>query len=613
MRCSRCDALGHNAAECPHFRRGREDHADADWGDNVPHLNQMDITISANGEIMQQNRLEVGWWDNHSIEIAVDNIYFVLGRASGEGCNCLIDSLKQILPTSMFDVAFVRQELERRHAGRPTAIVRRDYLDLAIYWADVIDIIGMHNLQGVIPDFSSRFRICCVDMCWIGNGEVVPRGVPQGHRETLYIARVNQNHFVPLLRSRRRGGEIPRRDIGENSREASSSVACPPGLEAASEAEEARPLHGRSEDVQEAQEQARREAEEARELQGREADAARIQQQQEQERRAMQAADIEATFCRDSAGEAAAAAPEPWETAARMCSGEASTRDAEKEILYGMDAIMAGTAYEEGWEDAEASIGIDLDGEETKHGAGSAQDAKRRSKSTLDEAELERLQQEQRERRRRTDMLSQLNLCTHRPRKHWFEQRLEGADQLAKKHLRSRVTISANLEKDPNSQALIDSAMSLHRIHCAFTSCTGSFEEVFKEDEEKVRALQKESESLDEDPHAEVFWDRVLKEHIVRQHKDEIREVALVEEDADVWDVYKEALAVQERQRVPVVGAAVDRRAFQTTLEVYKDDSIRSLICFVCARVCLHTDGAHSAINYRRGAWLLNLPTGIYE
>ena len=89
--------------------------------------------------------------------------------------------------------------------------------------------------------------------------------------------------------------------------------------------------------------------------------------------------------------------------------------------------------------------------------------------------------------------------------------------------------------------------------------------------------------------------------------------MALVEEDDDVWEVYKEGLAVQERRRVPVVGAAVDRRAFETTLEVYNDDSIRSLICFVCARVCLHTGGAHSAINYRPGEWLLTLPTGIKE
>ena len=99
----------------------------------------------------------------------------------------------------------------------------------------------------------------------------------------------------------------------------------------------------------------------------------------------------------------------------------------------------------------------------------------------------------------------------------------------------------------------------------------------------------------------------------LREHKDQIQDVAFVEEDDDVWDVCKEALAVQERRRVPVVGVAVDRRAFETTFEVYNDDSIRSLICFVCARVCLHTGGAHSAINYRPGEWLLTLPTGTKE
>ena len=95
-------------------------------------------------------------------------------------------------------------------------------------------------------------------------------------------------------------------------------------------------------------------------------------------------------------------------------------------------------------------------------------------------------------------------------------------------------------------------------------------------------------------------------------HKEEIQNIALVEEDY-LWDVYKEALAVQERRSVPVVGAAVDRRAFQTTLEVYNDDRNRSLICFVCARVCLHTGGSHSEINYRPGSWLLGLPPGSSE
>ena len=46
-------------------------------------------------------------------------------------------------------------------------------------------------------------------MCWIGHGEILPRDVPANARQTLHIARVNQNHFVPLRRSRRRGGEVP--------------------------------------------------------------------------------------------------------------------------------------------------------------------------------------------------------------------------------------------------------------------------------------------------------------------------------------------------------------------------------------------------------------------
>ena len=89
----------------------------------------------------------------------------------------------------------------------------------------------------------------------------------------------------------------------------------------------------------------------------------------------------------------------------------------------------------------------------------------------------------------------------------------------------------------------------------------------------------------------------------------QIQDVALVEEHL-VWAVYKEALAVQERRSVPAVGAAIDRRAFEATLERYNDDRIQSLICFVCARVCLNTGASHSEIESRPGSWLVSLPGG---
>ena len=93
-----------------------------------------------------------------------------------------------------------------------------------------------------------------------------------------------------------------------------------------------------------------------------------------------------------------------------------------------------------------------------------------------------------------------------------------------------------------------------------------------------------------------------MQAHILQEHKREIQEVAFVE-DNYVWDVFQAALAFQERRAFPAVGAAIDRRAFEATLERYNDESIQSLICFVCARVCLQTGGARSDIEYVSGNW----------
>ena len=59
-----------------------------------------------------------------------------------------------------------------------------------------------------------------------------------------------------------------------------------------------------------------------------------------------------------------------------------------------------------------------------------------------------------------------------------------------------------------------------------------------------------------------------------------------MEDDKDMmYDIYREALAEQDRKGMLAVGAAVDRRAFEATLVVYNDQSIQSLICMCCARI----------------------------
>ena len=142
--CSRCDAIGHSAESCPHYRQEREQHQDAAWGDSVRHMQETNISITCNGIELLHHHKVAGWWEHQQVEICVNNLWLVLGRASGQGCNCLIYSLKQILPTPFFDIAFVRAEVERRHRGRPTAIIPWDYLDLLV-WSDIVDIIGEHN------------------------------------------------------------------------------------------------------------------------------------------------------------------------------------------------------------------------------------------------------------------------------------------------------------------------------------------------------------------------------------------------------------------------------------------------------------------------------------
>ena len=172
-------------------------------------------------------------------------------------------------------------------------------------------------------------------------------------------------------------------------------------------------------------------------------------------------------------------------------------------------------------------------------------------------------------------MLSRVSVGDAPGRQHAFQQRLTGAARLSKR-LRSRVTLPAGVEASS-----LGAGERLPRVVCAFQDCCAQDLE-------------------DED---------ALQQHIMDAHLKDIIEIAQVEEHY-VWDVYPEALAVQERSGVPAVGAAIDRRAFETTLELYNGEQIKALICFCCARVCVQTPGVRSDIEFRPVSWLLSLKPG---
>ena len=121
---------------------------------------------------------------------------FYVGTASGEGCNCLIDTLKQQLLCTDVPPEGVRELLKEEFPRGPRRVTSMNFLELQYHWKKVIQFIGLLGQDSKIlrPE---QFRIVCVDLAFVGNGDVEGTGPT-----TLYIARERASHFVPLHRYR---------------------------------------------------------------------------------------------------------------------------------------------------------------------------------------------------------------------------------------------------------------------------------------------------------------------------------------------------------------------------------------------------------------------------
>ena len=193
------------------------------------------------------------------------------------------------------------------------------------------------------------------------------------------------------------------------------------------------------------------------------------------------------------------------------------------------------------------------------------------------------------------DMMFRIRAETDPPRKPEPQRRMDAAARLAE-HLRARVTLPAEFEAETNVQAKLDSGDRLPPVSCAFKQCSWS-----------VLGIPVTASDVREG--SEHPWDRRLRDHVLQKHQQQLLD-AIDDPDEDYWDLYKQALAIKERQCIPVTGVSVDRRAFEYTLQVYNDETIRSLICCACARIRVDTGGPRSDIEFKRGGWLLSLPKG---
>ena len=198
--CHSCGRVGcwSTKRACLFYNRDRENHPDAGVGDDVAHIHQMHIEILKDGEALQTGRiLAPMWWIGHRIVIRIEGLDYFVGAASGDGCNCLVDSLRQCF-NMICNVSYVRQVLEDRHRGKNSQIEQLAYLQLDFHWRDILELLAQHNLCERSFDVNDC-RIVCVDMNLPGHGDVVGS---DGAHHILYICRQNMNHFVPLFRLR---------------------------------------------------------------------------------------------------------------------------------------------------------------------------------------------------------------------------------------------------------------------------------------------------------------------------------------------------------------------------------------------------------------------------
>ena len=174
----------------------------------MAHMSQTDIVLWKDGvRLPNDTQLAPNWYVGHRVEVSVDNMRFQLGTATGDGCNCLIDTLRQLL-NELPDVLIpqsclpeVRRLLEDKHRDGPTPISSRDYLDLAHYWEDVVNLLwDQDRIRQQLTRRAKSFEIICADILYVGNGDRLPHQRDPSRRRGLYVARVNGNHFVPLRR-----------------------------------------------------------------------------------------------------------------------------------------------------------------------------------------------------------------------------------------------------------------------------------------------------------------------------------------------------------------------------------------------------------------------------
>ena len=152
------------------------------------------------------------------------------------------------------------------------------------------------------------------------------------------------------------------------------------------------------------------------------------------------------------------------------------------------------------------------------------------------------------------------------------QDRIEECCKDLSRHLRERPTLPAN-SWDPNvSFKDVDQAVRLPLFSCPFKGC------IFNTDQ-RLEFLRHVGHQTG--PHYKTITDKCKKFF----------------EIGKPLDFVYQAMALKERDQIPCIGMATTRRALRTLTTVFNDKTIKSLSCFVCARIFTTLSGPSGIVH----------------
>ena len=162
-------------------------HDDAQLGDNVPHIHEVDVQAVGR-------------------DVRINGQDFLRGTSGGEGNNCLLNTLQQLLVVPEADIGHVRECLQKRFPADPGRVSESNYLDFQAHCLDALQLLLGQRSDGGICDLhlaKAKFSVTCIDFRPDGrceHGDAV--GASQAEAEVaLFVGREGGCHFFPLIRN----------------------------------------------------------------------------------------------------------------------------------------------------------------------------------------------------------------------------------------------------------------------------------------------------------------------------------------------------------------------------------------------------------------------------